>query len=130
MDEKISLLNQLISLAGTDKKIREEEYEFLLKLSKMMGVDRETFDRLFRENVDFTPPKPETERILQFQRLILLSNIDMKVTPLELDFLKRAGIKMGLHPDAVSAVLEEMKERKFGMIPPEKLISIFKVYHN
>jgi uncharacterized tellurite resistance protein B-like protein len=130
MEEKLSLLKQLYSLASTDHKVKEEEYEFLLKISQMLGISQTDFELLLKQDVAFIPPKPETNRILQFQRLILLANVDTKVNEVELSFLRRAGIKLGLHPDAVETVFREMKQREFGVIPPEVLIKIFQVYHN
>jgi hypothetical protein len=40
--------------------------------------------------------------------------------------LKETGMKMGLNTKAVENVLDEMKKHKNGMIPPDKLIDIFK----
>lgn len=129
-NEKLGLLKELIMLANTDRNIREEEYQFLKKIARMLDVNDEDFHRLFEENIEFIPPKFESERILQFHRLVLLANIDQKVTDNELSFLRSAGLKLGLHPDAVEEVLIEMKKHQYGMIDPETLIRIFQVYHN
>jgi len=130
MKEKLSLLVQLIKLAEIDENLRETEYEFLLKCANILGVDRKDFDELFAEHIDFKPPKMETERILQFYRLVLLANVDLEVNTEEITFLREAGFKLGLNPDAVETIFIEMKKHETGMIPTEKLVKIFKVYHN
>ena len=130
MEEKLSLLTELIKLAKSDHKHRQEEYEFLHTLSQLIEVDRKVFERLFEQYADFKPPRLEFERILQFQRLLLLANVDLEVDSSELTFLKKTGLKLGLNPMAVDNVLTEMTKYETGNIPINKLIEIFQVYHN
>lgn len=130
MKEEINLLIQLIKLAEVDQNLRETEYDFLLQCAKLLGVDRNEFDVLFAEHIDFTPPSLETDRILQFYRMVLLANVDLELNPEEVIFLREAGFKLGLNPDAVENVFMEMKKHKNGMIPTNRLIEIFKVHHN
>ena len=130
MKEELNLLAQLIKLAEADENLREAEYNFLLRCANILGVDRKDFDELFAGHIDFKPPKIETERILQFYRLVLLANVDLNVNPEEMNFLREAGFKLGLNPDAVEAVFIEMKKYETGMIPTERLVEIFKTYHN
>jgi hypothetical protein len=61
---------------------------------------------------------------------VLLANIDLEVNPEEVIFLREAGFKLGLNPDAVENVFMEKKKHKNGMIPTNRLIEIFQVYHN
>ena len=117
-------------MSRIDKEEREAEYQFMLAISMMLGVDRETFDKLFEENADFDPPTLEMNRIVQLQRLIMVANVDLEVTSEEVDFLRQAGFKLGLNPDAVDQVIIEMRKHEAGNIPPDKLINIFKTYHN
>ena len=130
MREDINLLIQLIKLAETDEKLRESEYNFLLQCANLLGVDRNEFNVLFAENIDFSPPPFESDRILQFYRMVLLANVDLEVKPEEMGFLREAGFKLGLNPDAVDNVFIEMRKHKNGMIPTKRLIEIFQVYHN
>ncbi len=130
MEETKNLLIQLIKLADADEELREKEYEFLVQCAKMLGVSRPDLDVLFSEHIEFAPPPFEADRIIQFYRLILLANVDMKVTSNEYNFLKEAGIKLGLNPDAVENVFNEMKQHKGGMIPTNRLVEIFQVNHS
>jgi len=130
MEEKLSMLSELIRLMRFDQDEQETEFNFILSIAESMGVSSEQCAKLFNEYADYVAPKYETERIIQFQRLILLANLDVEVSPREINFLQKAGMKLGLNPDAIQAVLNKMKEFPAGNIPPADLMEIYKVYHN
>lgn len=129
-NEKLGLLAQLVKMAQSDDKIRDVEFQFLLSLAAQMGVTKDEFKRLFEENIQFQPPKLESERIVQFQRLILLMNVDLEIDEKEMEYIKDLGIRMGLHPSATNTVLKEMHDYENKIVPPARLIEIFNTYHN
>ena len=129
-DEKLSLMADLVKLAKSDKSVREIEFQFLISLAAQMGITKDDFKRLFDEYIEFNPPKLEADRIVQFQRLILLMNVDLNADQAELDYIKDVGIRMGLHPSATNEVLKRMHDYKNKMMPPDVLLSIFKTFHN
>lgn len=129
-NEKLGMLAQLIKMAQADEKIREIEFQFLLALAVQMGVTKDDFKKLFEENIEFQPPLLESDRIIQFQRLILLMNVDLEIDERELDYIRDLGIRMGLHPHATNTVLEEIHNYENKIIPPERLIEIFTTFHN
>lgn len=129
-NEKLGLLAQLVQLAQSDDDFKENEFQFLLAIAAQMGVTKDDFKQIFEQNIQFQPPKFEAERILQFQRLILLMNVDLEINEDELEYIKSAGIRMGLHPAATNTVLTEMHQYKNNIIPPKRLIEIFQTYHN
>jgi hypothetical protein len=94
MNEKHSLLIELIKLAKADKEFHEKEYAFLVEIARLLGIEKAKLDELFEKHIEFAPPELEFDRILQFQRLILLANIDLKVESSELRLLKETGMKM------------------------------------
>ena len=130
MKEKLSLLTELIKLAQVDQTVREEEYRFLLTIARSLDVSKDVFDTLFEQNIEFSPPESEFERILQFHRLVLLMNVDQETGEKELLFLKDIGIRIGLSPYATDRVLSEMENYPNKVIPPDKLIAIFKEHYN
>lgn len=130
MKEKLSLLRELIKLARCDHKVREQEYEFLLTIAQSINVSKEDFDSLFEKHIEFMPPESEFDRILQFHRLVLLMNVDQETSDLEIKFIKDIGIRLGLNPFATNQVLAEMNLYPEKVIPPEKLIEIFKAHYN
>ncbi len=130
MKEKLSLLRELIKLARCDHKVREQEYEFLLTIAQSINVSKEDFDSLFDKYIEFAPPESEFDRILQFHRLVLVMNVDQETSDLEIKFIKDIGIRLGLNPFATNQVLAEMNLYPEKVIPPEKLIEIFKAHYN
>ena len=130
MDEKLSLLADLVKLANADNDFREEEQQFIYAIAMQMGVSPQDYTRIFNENINYSPPQVEVDRILQFQRLILVMSIDGNASPKEKQLVKQLGLKMGLNPMAVNTVLNEMHNYKNNMLPPNRLIEIFKQYHN
>lgn len=128
--EKKSLLVELIKLAEIDEAIKPSEYDFLLAISKQLGFEKGEFDLLFDQYVSFDPPVFEFERIVQFQHLILLMNIDLEINSKEINFIKELGVRMGLRPRATEEVLKVMHNYPNKVVPPEKLIEIFKTFHN
>lgn len=129
-NERNSLLKELIKMAQSDNEMREIEFEFLLAISQQMGVSKEDFKKLFEEYIEFHPPKMEHDRIVQFQRLVLMMNVDLDMDQEEFDYVRQLGLRMGLHPDAINEVLRVMHDYPNKMVPVDKLISIFKTYHN
>ncbi len=130
MKEKLSLLSELIKLARCDQEVREQEYQFLQTIARILKVSKEDFDSLFEKHIEFTPPESEFERILQFHRLVLLMNVDQETSDKEVHFLKDMGIRIGLNPEATDQVLTKMNDYPNKVIPPEKLIEIFKERYN
>lgn len=130
MDNKKGLLTQLIRLANADEEVREGEYAFLKVISETLGFNQKELDELFEENIDYDPPKMEVERIIQFQRLVLMANVDGEVDESELALMRELGFRMGIRRGAVDAVFAEMKKHDKGLIPTETLLDIFKVYYN
>ena len=128
--EKLSLLSQLIKLAQADKEVREVEHQFLLSIAVMLEINPESFQELFDEFIEFEPPKFEMDRIVQLQRLVLLMNVDLEIDETEMACIRETGMRLGLHPNAVNTVLEEMHNYENKMIPPDRLIAIFTTFHN
>ncbi len=130
MKEKLSLLTELIKLARCDHKVREQEYDFLLTIAQSLNVSKKDFDSLFEKYIEFIPPESEFDRILQFHRLVLVMNVDQETSDLEIKFIKDIGIRLGLNPFATNQVLADMNKYPEKVIPPEKLIEIFKAHYN
>lgn len=128
--EKHSLLSDLVKLAESDKKIRDSEFQFLLSIARQLGVTKSNFKRIFEENIEFNPPRLELDRIIQFQRLIHMMNIDLEASKEEINYIIDIGMRLGLHPSSVNEVLNTMNDYPNKVIPPAKLIEIFKAFNN
>ena len=128
--EKLSILSEMIAFARTDAAIKPPEHEFLLKVSRNLGVSRADFDALLTEEVEIIIPGTQAERIVQFHRLILLMNIDQQRHPEEIRKLYDIGVGMGLRPSAIQQVLAIMPRYPDKIVPPDVLIGIFRKHYN
>lgn len=128
--ENESLLSELIKLAKADNDVRDIEFKFLLSIASQIGVTKDEFKILFEQYIKFMPPKLEVDRIVQFHRLVLLMNVDLETSHLEISYIKKAGIRMGLNPMATDKVLKEMNNYPNKVVPTERLFEIFQLFHN
>jgi hypothetical protein len=130
IEEKLGLLKQLILIANADGKIKEIEYQMLLSLAANLGITKEDFDRVFEPSVQVVMPKELGDRIIQFHRMILLMNVDMDASTVEMDMIRKMGIMLGLNSQAIEIVLSEMKIHPNNLIPPDRMVQIFTKYLN
>lgn len=129
-EEKKSLLIQLIKLAEVDAAMKQAEYDFLIIIAQQLGVSEDEFNKLFDTYIDFKPPAFEFDRILQFQRLVLLMNVDLDIDRTELQYIRDLGMRLGLRPLATEEILKSMHEYPNKVVPAQRLIEIFKTFHN
>jgi len=130
MDEKKSMISELIELSKVDGKVTEMETGFIHQIGKQMGLEEADMLHLFEFPFPYTPPTEHFERIVQFQRMVLLMNVDMEVHDKELAHLRFMGMRLGLNPNAVNEVLEKMHDYPNNMIPPNDLIAIYAKHMN
>jgi hypothetical protein len=130
LEEKLGLLKQLILVANADGKIKEAEYQLMLGLAAQMGVSKDEFEKVFETGVEISLPKSDADRILQFHRMILMLNVDADPSPNEIDMVRKMGIMLGLNPQAIELVFEEMKTHPNNLIPPDIMVQIFTKYMN
>ncbi|PKV52255.1 hypothetical protein ATE84_4364 [Aquimarina sp. MAR_2010_214] len=129
-EEKLSLLSEMIQFAKADKKFKEQEYNFILVIASQLKITKEEVDILIEEGVEKKNLQPESQRILQFHRLVLLMNIDQETSQLEIHKIKEIGMRMGLRLEAIDTVLKKMNDYPNKIIPPKELVSIFTRFYN
>ena len=129
-DEKLSMLSQMISFAQADNVLKIAEYHFLLSIASSLGVEKDAFDNLLQDRVDNKILQNQSERIVQFHRLVLLMNIDKEQHPSEIRKLYDMGLWLGLPPSAIGQVLEVMHQYPDKVVPPEVLLKIFTAHYN
>ncbi|WP_224489367.1 TerB family tellurite resistance protein [Robertkochia flava] len=130
-EEKLSLLSDLIDLVRSDHAVNEREYRFIRAVARQMHVEEEELGKLFSsQRPRFVVPVTEPERILHFQRLLLVMNIDRGKNANEIYALKDVSLRMGLNPVAVDQVLRVMDSYPDRIVPPKVMIEIFRVHYN
>nr|WP_262482853.1 TerB family tellurite resistance protein [Aquimarina longa] len=129
-EEKLSLLSEMIEFAKADHKFKDEEYNFILAVASQLGIQKEEIDALKDTEVEKKNLQPESQRILQFHRLVLLMNVDQETSQQEIHKIKEIGLHLGLRLEAIDAVLEKMHDYPNKLIPPQELIAIFTRHYN
>lgn len=129
-EEKLRMLSDLIDLAKADNNINEIERNFLVTIAEQMGLSPDDFTQAMRVENAGVIAKNETERIIQFHRMILLMNVDQESAIEEIEVIRKLALKMGLNPLAVNKVLRTMNNYPNKMLPPKVLIGIFKENFN
>lgn len=128
--DKLNVLSELIEFARVDYKIKESEYDFLLSVANLLEVKKSSLDDLLKQESASKTPTTELEKIVQFNRLLLLMNIDDEQHKKEIERLHNIGLWMGLRPSAIGQVLEIMHKYPKKIVPPQVLINIFKAHQN
>lgn len=129
-EEKLSIISQLIAFARASEGINKAEYTFLQAIAQQIGVGKVAFDNLLKKPFPHINIKQESQRIVQFHRLVLLMNVDHNISPEELKNIHQLGLKMGLNILAIEKTLEVMQLYENNNIPSEVLLQIFKTYYN
>ncbi|WP_308423207.1 TerB family tellurite resistance protein [Maribacter cobaltidurans] len=128
--EKLSILSEMIAFARVDDTLKQSEYDFLFNVAQSLDISKKEFDALFQKEVEHVIPKSQADRLVQFNRLILLMNIDDNNNLKEIERLHDIGLRMGLPPSAIEQVLSIMHKYPNKIVPPEVIINIFKAHYN
>ena len=128
--ERISLFRDLIEVATVDGMQDQMEMDFLNQIGKMMGLTLEEQQSAWNLKREKVYPSNEMERIVQFQRIILMMHVDAKVTEAEINLVEHLGFKLGFNSETIRRVLDEMRKHPNGLIPSDTMLDLFKINHN
>jgi hypothetical protein len=124
------MIEQMIEFTTKNSIKNEKEIPFIAQLIEQMGLTKNDVLQLFNSHIKTQLPPKETDRIIQFYRLCLLTLIDEKITFEELSKLRNVGINMGLSPTATEEIIRMLQGNKGQALSPEALIQVFKVNMN
>ncbi len=128
--EKKQIISDMIGLAKADNVLHEREYEFILAVAARLGLSKTEVDTINANPLKISVLSTELQRITQFHRLLLLMNVDQETHFTELDALRNYGLKLGIRPEAIEQILNEMEDHENKMIPSTRLVEIFKRFYN
>jgi len=128
--EKKQIISDMIALAKADNDFHEREYDFIVAIAKRLGLTKEDVDHIQANPSKVNVFTTEIQRITQFHRLLLLINVDQETHFSEMDALRNYGLKLGIRPEAIEQILNEMGEHENNMIPSDRLVQIFKRFYN
>lgn len=126
IDEKKSLIAELVLMALVDKQLKSEEIAFIKTVGKRMQVeDREIMSMIKNAaDLEVTTPKSMTKRIIHFHKLMLMMHIDGTVNDQELQLLNEIALRYGFRKSIVDQLLSTMTQYPHGEIPPSELLHI------
>ncbi len=128
--EKKQIISDMIGLAKADNVLHEREYEFILAVAARLGLSKTEVDTINANPLKVSVLSTELQRITQFHRLLLLMNVDQETHFTELDAIRNYGLKLGIRPEAIEQILNEMEDHENKMIPSTRLVEIFKRFYN
>ena len=123
--ERISLLQEMISFALVDGELHDREYDFIEMVALELGVEKATLLKLYDNKGEVTVIKDEINRICQFYRLALLMQCDYVLHENEYIKINEIGINMGLNPYAMKRVLKLIEKSPNHMVDGQTLIAMF-----
>lgn len=130
LQEKLSLLQEMIAFALIDGELHDREYDFLEMVAMELEIEKPVFHKLFEKRDSVSVIKDEFHRICQFYRLALLMHSDGVLHEAEQIKINEIGINMGLNPYAMKRVLHLMKNSPNQMVKGDILLSVFSEQHN
>jgi len=133
IEEKVALIRQLYQISKADNKIEPAEKKFLYELALSIDLPIEALEDILDEKPSYIKEKIPIsfeDRILQIYRLALMMKIDNDVSKEEIQTLKSIALELGLHPEAVTVLLERLQESPEGVLEYNELKEIFETYHN
>ncbi len=130
LQEKISLIQEMIAFALVDGNLDDREYDFIEMVAKELNIDKVTLLELYKNKGNVFVIKDEFNRICQFYRLALLMHTDNELHEREQIKIREIGINMGLNPDATKKILKLMEETPDKMIDGEVIMSLFSSQYN
>ena len=90
------ILNSLFAIAYADKVLHQNEEKMLLNISKIFGIDEESFKRI-KSLYDFNILSPDNEKLNRYYRLLGVSENDSMETIKK----KYRNIIKDYHPDKI-----------------------------
>jgi len=110
--------------------LRRKNFIVVKMYSRELNISEEEIGYLVRNNAAKKTLQPESQRILQFHRLVLLMNVDQETSQVEIHKIREMGLHMGLRSEAIDTVLKEMHKYPNKVVPPKELLEIFTRFYN
>lgn len=126
-EEKISHLNDLISLSKIDGNEALNEVNFINSVADRLGISRQDLKKLKEKQPDviFTPPEDMYQVMMQYHRLIVLMGIDRIIADEEKKLCLELGLKMNLKKEAIEEIIDKAIDTPRHVISVDEIENIF-----
>jgi len=130
LKQKISHLQALFHLACADRELSQIEITYIRIVAEHLGVNVEQLKGFDPSEPVLVLPDREYKIYGLFHRLAIIMMIDNQIDEKEKRYCFNLGVKMGLHPNAVSEIIEHAIVHGSAGTKPEDVMRIFKKYLN
>ena len=126
-EEKISHLNDLISLSKIDGNEALNEVNFINSVADRLGIFRGDLKKLKEKsrNVIFSSPDDMYQIMMQYHRLIVLMGIDRIIADEEKELCMVIGLKMNLKKEAIEEIIDKAIDTPRHVISVDEIENIF-----
>ncbi len=131
--KRIYLLKQVWDIIKADKEIHKNEKGFLLDIARSMDVKPDELSDIIDLDSIVGIQKPvlsREEKILQVYQLALMIKADGKVSGEEIELIKNIGLEMGLSPEGLDIMMQELFKSMERVLNFEELLNIFNIPNN
>lgn len=129
-EEKLRILSDLIRIASADGEHRDEEYDLLHEIARVLKVEPMEMERLFTSSERYPAPAEEPDRIRVFYYLLRMISVDTELVADEVLLLRDLSMHLGLNLQAVDQSLARAHLYRPGTVPEEEVKEIFRVHNN
>jgi len=103
-------VRNLINMAKSDKTVNVAELTYIIWVSQKLGLSQGELDQLINEEeVPYSPPFNNEDRLKQFHELINLMFVDGIIADEEVQYLSEIASKMGLNPEGTRKLLQALQ---------------------
>jgi len=111
LQDSYSHVRNLINMAKSDKTVNVAELTYIIWVSQKLGLSQGELDQLISEDeVPYSPPFNNEDRLKQFHELINLMFVDGIIADEELQYLSEIASKMGLNPNGTKKLLQALQD--------------------
>lgn len=128
--QRLSLLHELVAMGDADGRLVMEEFELIRAIGERLGVHDADIERALQNDIAFTPPKHEHERIMWLHAFCMVMVADGVVDEGEIDFMLQIGVRLGFRPNALREMIRRLQRDPEAPLSPSELIRILQVTHN
>lgn len=126
--QKISHLKALYHLACADNELSTLEMTYINKVAEHLGVNPDEIKHFSGSEPELELPDKEYKLFSVFHRLAIIIMIDNSVSEAEKKYCFNLGVKMGLHPNAVSEIIDHVIAKGAINALPSEIMAIFRKY--
>lgn len=110
--ERLSHVKTLLALALADDNMSKDEIAAIATVGAREDVDVEEIEKMLNgtDNVQFTIPESDDQKIQQLRDMVVLMMIDGKIDENELDLCRAVADRFGFREEIVEALAKQILE--------------------